>query len=206
MRVKICGITRLSDALTAVKYGADAIGFIFYKKSKRYITPKDAEKIISKLPFFVHKIGVFVDEEIDYINSLSEKIGLTGIQLHGFETPEFVSKVKLPVVKAFRINSSFNYDILYRYKKTSFLLDSFDENEFGGTGKTFDWSTISDDLQSKIILAGGVNESNIELIKNKINPQAIDVSSSIEDEPGIKNKLKMIKLLKKINEVRNVLC
>ncbi|MFA5659445.1 MAG: N-(5'-phosphoribosyl)anthranilate isomerase, partial [Oscillospiraceae bacterium] len=103
MRIKICGITRLEDALLCEKYGADSIGYIFYKASKRYIAPENAGKISIKLSPFISKVGVFVNESVDNINSISKIAGLNAVQLHGEETPEFIRKLNLPVIKAFRV-------------------------------------------------------------------------------------------------------
>ncbi|MFA8343290.1 MAG: phosphoribosylanthranilate isomerase [Rhodothermaceae bacterium] len=202
MRVKICGITRLEDALICAKLGVDAVGFIFYKKSKRYISPESASEIISKLPAFIQKVGVFVDEDPKIINQTAEKTGITIAQLHGDEQPETISQINIPVIKAFRVSLFFNYDILYRYKKTPILLDGYDSEEKGGTGKSFEWKKIPAELRSEIILAGGVNETNVEKIAKEINPAAIDISSSVEISPGIKDTNKLIKLMNKINQLR----
>lgn len=202
MRVKICGITRLEDALICTKLGVDAVGFIFYKKSKRYISPESASEIISKLPVFIQKVGVFVDENPKVINQIAEKTGITIAQLHGDEQPETINQINIPVIKAFRVSLFFNYDILYRYKKTPILLDGYDSEEKGGTGRSFEWEKIPADLRSEIILAGGVNETNVEQIVKEINPAAIDISSSVETSPGIKDTNKLIKLMNKINQLR----
>ena len=140
------------------------------------------------------------------INKIAADIGLTLIQLHGEESPEFTEKIKYPSVKALRVNNIFNYDILYRYKKTPILLDAHNNEFYGGTGESFDWDKIPEVLRNKIILAGGIKEENLETIFKKIKPYAIDISSSIEDSPGIKNKIKMEKLFRKINELGNQLC
>ena len=206
MKIKICGITRLEDAQLAVNLGADAIGFIFYDKSKRYINPQNAKNIISELPSFIHKVGVFVNEKSEKINETAKFCGLTIIQLHGDETPEFIDEINYSCIKALRVDNIFNYDILYRYKKTPILLDSFNEKHYGGTGETFDWENIPEKIKSKIILAGGISEENLEEIFTKIKPYAIDISSSVEDSPGVKNKIKMEKLFNKIKMSGNKLC
>lgn len=203
MKVKICGITNIEDAKLVSELGADAIGFIFYRKSKRYIEPKNAKKIIKQLPAFLIKIGVFVNENADVINKIAKEIKLNLIQLHGEESPEMIADIDLPVIKAFRVNDNFDYVVLSEYKNCSYLLDAFDEKEYGGTGHKFNWEKIPNEFKHKIILAGGVSINNIEQIYQEINPAAIDASSSIEIEPGKKDEIKLKNLLNKINELRN---
>jgi len=191
MKVKICGITNIEDALLCYNLGTDAIGFIFYKNSKRYIEPEKAKVIIEKLPAFVLKVGVFVNESSEIINSISKEIKLNIVQLHGDESPSDITNIDLPVIKAFRVDENFDYSILSKYKNCSFLLDSFDKKEYGGTGKNFEWDRIPPELKHKIILAGGISIDNIKYIYQNIKPSAIDVSSSLEIEPGKKDGLKV---------------
>lgn len=203
MKVKICGITNIEDAKLSHKFGADAIGFIFYKKSKRFIEPKDAKVIINQLPPFVFKVGVFVNESVEEINEIAKEVKLNFVQLHGEEPPEMIAQIELPVIKVFRVKDNFDFAVLSQYKNCSFLLDAFDEKEYGGTGQKFNWNKIPIELQSKIILAGGVSAENIEKIYNEIKPYAIDVSSSVEIKPGKKDEIKLKELFKKIIELRN---
>lgn len=203
MKVKICGITNIEDAKLSHKLGADAIGFIFYKKSKRFIEPKDAKVIINQLPPFVFKVGVFVNESVEEINEIAKEVKLNFVQLHGEEPPEMIAQIELPVIKVFRVKDNFDFAVLSQYKNCSFLLDAFDEKEYGGTGQKFNWNKIPIELQSKIILAGGVSAENIEKIYNEIKPYAIDVSSSVEIKPGKKDEIKLKELFKKIIELRN---
>jgi phosphoribosylanthranilate isomerase len=198
MKVKICGITNIEDAKLSSELGADAIGFVFYKKSKRYIQPKEAKVIIEQLPAFLLKVGVFVNDTAEEINRISKEIKLNLVQLHGEETPELVDSIDLPVIKAFRVNNDFDYSLFSKYKNCSFLLDAYDEKEYGGTGKRFNWEIIPNEIKSKIILAGGVSSENIEIIYNKIKPYAIDVSSSLEIGPGKKDPNKLKSFFKKI--------
>ncbi len=204
MKVKICGITNTDDAQVAVKYGADALGFIFYEKSQRYIEPEDAKKIIDQLPFFILKIGVFVNESSTLVNDIAKQIGLNAVQLHGEESPAEVNEITLPVVKAFRVAEEFNYKTLDEYEDCTFLLDAFDSSEYGGTGKTFRWELIPEKYRSKIILAGGISVDNVGYVAERIKPQAIDVSSSIEDSPGKKNHKKLIELLNRVKASGNL--
>jgi len=198
MRVKICGITNLEDALICQKYGADALGFIFYPKSPRYISPEKSAEIIKKLSPFISKIGVFVNESADEVNRIAETAGLSMVQLHGSENPEYTKKIKYPVLKAFRIKDGFDFRQLDQYSDCSFLLDSFSKEAFGGTGQSFDWQLIPENLRNKIVLAGGVSLENIEEIYMETKPAAVDVSSALEDSPGKKSHSKIKKFLTKL--------
>ncbi len=202
MRVKICGITNLEDALLSCELGADALGFIFYEKSKRFISYSNAKEIIQQLPSFVVKVGVFVDQETGEINAISQKIGLNAVQLHSDTTPSFVEEIYLPVIKSFRINNEFDFSLLHNFKKCSFLLDAFSNETLGGTGETFDWNLIPNELRNEIILAGGVSSDNIEFIFKNIKPQAVDLSSSLESSPGKKDAMKLKEFFNKANKLR----
>jgi len=204
LKIKICGITNIKDAKNAVELGADAIGFIFYKKSKRYVDPEIVKSIISELPAFVMKVGVFVNEDPALVNNITKNIKLNAVQLHGDELPEYLSQINCPVIKAFRVDDNFDFKKLSLYKNCTYLLDSFDQKEYGGTGLKFDWNVIPREMSEKIILAGGISSENIEFIYNKILPYAIDVSSSVEIEPGIKDINKLKRLFEKYNELRKI--
>jgi phosphoribosylanthranilate isomerase len=125
------------------------------------------------------------------------------VQLHGGETPEDISLINAPVIKAFRISDDFDFNVLQYYSDCYLLLDSYDKEEIGGTGKSFNWQLIPEHLRSKIILAGGINSDNIESLFNNYKPAAIDVSSSLEEFPGKKDKQKVIQFFKKINSLRS---
>ena len=202
MKVKVCGITNIEDAKVCVDNGADAIGFIFYKESKRYVKPDTARAIISTIPIFTIKVGVFVNENFDYINNIAWKIGLNAVQLHGDETPEFVEQIHLPVIKSFRVSDEFDFSILNKYTGCTILLDSFNPNELGGTGLQFNWDKIPNELRDQIILAGGISLDNIDEVYNKIKPAAIDLSSSLEKSPGTKDHKKVKIFFNKIRKLR----
>lgn len=204
MKIKICGITNLEDAKLCAELGSDAIGFIFYKQSKRYVEPRIVKEIINHLPPFLTKVGVFVNEDVAEVNSIAEEVGLNIVQLHGDETPEYSNKINLPIIKAFRIKEDFDFSILSEYKNCSFLLDSFHNDEYGGTGLKFNWDKIPEKIKDKIILAGGVSENNIKQIYQEIRPYAIDVSSSVEVKPGIKDHKRIKRLFEKYNELRKL--
>lgn len=202
MKIKICGITNLEDAQLCVKYGVDAIGFIFYSKSKRYIKPEKAAKISSALPPFVHKVGVFVNEDETTVNSIAKIAKLNIVQLHGDESPKYISKINYPVIKSFGVDNSFEFSLLENYKNCGVLLDVRDTEQYGGTGKSFNWNLIPIELQKDVIIAGGVGSNNVLKIHKSINPYAVDVSSAVEVSPGIKDKAKVIELLKIIHNIK----
>lgn len=202
MKVKVCGITNLEDAKLCCDLGADALGFIFYEKSKRYINFEDASLIVSELPAFVSKVGVFVNEEATTVNHIAQSVGLTHVQLHGNEDQLHIDKINHPVIKAFRVSDNFDYSTLNYYSGCSILLDTFSDKEIGGTGLTFNWNTIPIEIRSKIILAGGVSEENIETIFNTIEPQAVDISSSLESETGKKDEAKLKNFFNIVNKLR----
>lgn len=202
IRIKVCGITNLEDAKLCYELGADALGFIFYEHSKRYIDFEKAFTIISELPAFVSKVGVFVNEPFITINHIAQSVGLTHVQLHGDEDQLFINKVNHPVIKALRVNKDFAFSSLNFYSGCTILLDTFSDKEIGGTGLTFDWNTIPKDLRSKVILAGGVSVDNIVDIFTKIKPQAVDISSSLETEAGKKDEKKLREFFHVINQLR----
>lgn len=202
MKVKVCGITNIEDALLCEACGADALGFIFYENSKRYIKPEEAKEIIRILSPFTLKVGVFVNEPIDEINRLSSEIKLNAVQLTGEQSPDELSKIPLPVIKAFRVNAQFEFSNIEKYKNASYLLDTFSSDGYGGTGKNFNWEIIPDQIRNKIILAGGVSVDNIETIYKYIKPAAVDLSSSLEQVPGKKDKEKVMRFFEKFNSLR----
>jgi len=202
MKIKICGITKLEDAQLCVNLGADAIGFIFYPKSKRYILPEFAKEISISLPIFVHKIGVFVNEKIDEVNKIANLVKLTAVQLHGNESQSYISKINYPVIKSFGVDADFDFSILSNFSNCGIILDVKDIVNFGGTGKSFNWDLIPKEIRKKVIIAGGVSSNNINEIYNQINPYGVDISSSVEILPGIKDKIKLIELFNTINKTK----
>ena len=194
MRIKICGITQIEDALICEKEGANALGFIFYAGSKRYIAPTQVKEIISKLGPFIDKVGVFVNESVENINQIIDECGLTMVQLHGEEAHDQIKNIDVPVIKGFRVDNNFNYNQLHEYRECFFLLDAYSKAEYGGSGKSFNWQDIPVSMRSKIILAGGISVDNLEQIFTEIKPAAIDLSSSIEISPGKKDHGKVKEL------------
>lgn len=193
-RLKVCGITNLEDALVSAEFGADALGFVFYAKSKRYIDPLKAGEIISSLPPFIVKVGVFVNESISYLLEAQRLAGFDIFQLHGDETSEYCSDLERPYIKAMRVKSDLDKNYINSFNTRSFLFDTYSDDKFGGTGKSFDWDILENaGLSDKfVILSGGLEVNNVERAIKKIKPYAVDVSSGVEKSPGVKdhNKLK----------------
>ena len=201
VKVKVCGTTRLKDAQLAVNCGADAIGFIFYKKSPRCVTVKTAKEICSKLPPFVHRVGVFVNEAADTINRIAERCGLDAVQLHGNESPSFCKKIKRRVIKAVRVKDSESLNGLSRYPVDGFLLDTYKEDQWGGTGKVFDWKLAARAKKyGPVVIAGGLNSHNVKEAVKKVQPYGVDVSSGVEKSPGKKDPKKVKAFLKAVRE------
>lgn len=200
-KVKICGITNLEDALLSAKFGADALGFNFFEKSPRYITPEKAGEIIEKLPPEIFKVGVFVNESLEKIAEISKIAGLDALQLHGEETPEFVQELKaktnLEIIKAFRVSPEFKPADVLKYETDAILLDAYNPKEHGGTGETFDWEIAKkvQEISSKMYLAGGLSTKNIISAVGEVKPYGIDACSGIESEKGKKDETELTNFL-----------
>lgn len=193
-QVKICGITRLADALVAIDLGAAALGFNFYSRSPRYISIRQASQILEKLPPFVSKIGVVVNfGSARDIRRLALALGLNGIQLHGNEPSQMALTLKpLMVVKAFRVTESFKVTQLQHDPASAILLDGFEPGKFGGTGKTIDWSLARRASRfHRIIISGGLTPANVGEAIRTAHPYAVDVASGVESQPGKKDYRKM---------------
>lgn len=192
MRVKICGITNSDDAIFCESSGAEFLGFIFYSGSKRYIDPSAALEIIKKLKPGTKRVGVFVNEELEVVNKTVQELQLDFVQLHGEETPEYTAEVKCKTIKAFRITDEFDFGIINNYGTSIPLFDTFSNNLYGGTGEKFDWNFIPGKLKGQYFLSGGISTENIKEVAASLRPFAVDVNSSLEKEPGIKdhNKVK----------------
>ena len=211
IKIKICGITRLEDALLAEILGASAVGFVSYHESPRYIKPEKAGFITGKLGPFIGRVGVFVDEEPSVVIKIAHTAHLTAVQLHGSEDPVYAKELKKyginRIIKAFRIDgvgkvgadkADFDCEKMREYDIDTFLLDTHDKGScFGGTGKTFDWEKVAEcGKYGRIILAGGLNASNVQEAIRIVKPWAVDVSSGVEisspvKNPGIKDPDKM---------------
>jgi phosphoribosylanthranilate isomerase len=199
VKVKICGTTNLKDAQLAAESGADAVGFIFYKKSPRYVVPKEAKAIISQLPPFVETVGVFVDETSDQVNRIAEQCRLTAVQLHGDESPAFCRRVKHRIIKAIQVKNSSSLIGLADYDVSGFLLDAYNEGKRGGTGETFDWNLVfRAKKQGPIILAGGLNPYNVYTAIHRVRPYGVDVCSGVEQSAGKKDPEKIEEFMRSI--------
>lgn len=189
--VKICGITNLEDARAAVEAGADALGFNFYRGSRRYITPQEARRIIEELPPHVLSVGVFVNEdEPETVMRMAAEAGLTAVQLHGEETRDYCRRLSgLRVIKALRVGSDFDPADAGHYAAEAILLDAFAEHERGGTGLQFDWSVARRTRAHvpRLYLAGGLTPETVAEAIASVEPFAVDVCSGVELAPGRKD-------------------
>lgn len=206
MRVKICGITNSEDALVSIKNGADALGFVFYRKSPRYISPKKAREIVRLLPKPIIKIGVFVDSRQKTIKQIAKFCSLNMLQFHGAQTPEFCSRFTgYKVIKAFRVKDRINLKKVLRYKVFAYLFDTYIKSKPGGTGTKFNWELLrqTGNFKRPVFLSGGLNQNNCREAIRIVRPAWVDVSSSLEKKPGrkdhekIKSFIQQVRLFKK---------
>lgn len=198
VKIKICGITNLEDAQRAVSFGADALGFIL-ADSPRNVKPETVKSIIGNLKGDVLKVGVFVNEPVEEMMRTAGSLGLDAIQLHGDEDSECCSKLKgWQVIKAFRIKDDSSLTLMPRYKDAfAFLLDTFTDTAYGGTGRTFDWNLAikAKAFGKPVILSGGLGIVNIEEAIKIVRPYGVDISSSIEIRPGKKDSKLMERVI-----------
>ena len=204
VKVKICGITNLEDALSSFFSGAAALGFVFYKKSPRYIRPDKAANISGILPKQIKRVGVFVDEKISTVKKIAKLCGLDMLQFHGKESPEYCNKFKAyKVIKAFRINKQKDLEGLSKYKTFAHLFDSFSKSKPGGTGNKFNWKILAQTVRMKpiVFLSGGLTAGNIKQAVKLLKPDWVDVSSSLELKPGKKNHKKIKKFIQIVKSI-----
>jgi len=188
-RIKICGITRVEDALAAVEHGCDAIGLVFYDKSPRYVDIKQAAEIVSRLPVFISAVGLFVNASPNQIQETLAQVQLNLLQFHGDESAAECRSYGLPYMKAIRVKADTNllqYAADYSDAK-ALLLDTYTEGVAGGTGQVFDWSLIPADMPLPVVLAGGLTAENVTAAIRQIRPYAVDVSGGVEAQKGIKD-------------------
>ncbi len=193
-RVKICGITDAGDALAAVDAGADALGFIFYPPSPRYVRPEVASEIVRQLPPFVTRVGVFVDAGEDRIDETVRQVGLDAVQLHGRESSEFCRRFRaVRIIKAFRMDGPRALAELESYPGFTWLLDSYQAGAFGGTGQTFNWDLACEAVRrgGRVLLAGGLTPENVGRAVAAVRPYGVDVASGVEVAPGRKDLAKV---------------
>ena len=192
-RIKICGITNLADAQAAVEAGADALGFIFYEKSPRFVPLKTAAEISKQLPPFVMRVGVFVNAPEDFVLRAIAECNLTMLQFHGDEPPEFCTQFGLMSMKAFRIRDAETLKLIPNYQTDAYLLDAFSSTTLGGTGEKFNWdlAVAAQKFGKPIFLAGGLTPENVAEAVKKVQPFGVDVSSGVESAPGKKDHAKV---------------
>lgn len=201
-KIKICGITQKEQGIAIAELGADALGFILYPKSPRFLMPERIKEIVGQLPPFTKTVGVFVNEPVEVITSVLSKTGLDLAQLSGEESPAYcaaLSQTGFAWIKSFRVKDSFDFKYLQQFPGRYFLLDAWSATEYGGTGKAFDWKLLQQNVDNhKIILAGGINSDNVEQAILQTHPYAIDVSSGVEERPGIKSLAKVEQLIHRV--------
>src|SRR3990167_7340324 len=191
-RIKICGITRVEDALAAAHCGADAIGLVFYERSPRHVGIAQAAQLAAALPPFITVVGLFVNAEAVFVREALAQVSLDLLQFHGDETPEYCAQFGKPYLKAIRVKAG--VDLLqcasnFRGAR-GLLLDAHVEGVPGGTGATFDWTLIPEQLPLPVILSGGLDAENVAAAIEQVRPYAVDVSSGVEADKGIKEAAK----------------
>lgn len=200
-RVKICGITRVEDALTAAHSGADAIGLVFYQRSPRHVGIAQARQLANALPPFVTVVGLFVDAEAAYVHEVLASVPLDLLQFHGGEAPQYCAQFDRPYLKAIRVSAG--VDLLQCasdfHGAKGLLLDAHVEGIPGGTGISFDWALIPRQLPVPVILSGGLDAENVASAVEQVRPYAVDVSSGVESGKGIKDAARIAAF---INEVK----
>ncbi|MGZ4963351.1 MAG: phosphoribosylanthranilate isomerase [Limisphaerales bacterium] len=193
VKVKICGITNVEDALVAAEAGADAIGLMFYEKSPRFVTLEQAEAIHKQLPPYIIRVGVFVNLEAGLVGTAMSHCGLTMLQFHGDETNEFCCQFGMMSMKAFRMKDESTLQQLANFETDAFLLDSYVAGKQGGTGEKFNWDLAiqAKNFKRPIFLSGGLSPDNVTSAVRKVVPFGVDVSSGVESVPGKKDHKKV---------------
>ncbi len=196
-RIKICGITSVADARTAVDCGADAIGLVFYASSSRAVTAAQAADIARSVPPFVSVVALFVDEPADSVRRILEQVPVDMVQFHGRETAEFCAQFHRPWIKALRVQPGMDIAACCAglHGARGVLLDSWQPGLPGGTGKTFDWTLANRELSLPVVLAGGLDESNVGRAMALVRPDAVDVSGGVERSPGRKDPGKITRFI-----------
>jgi phosphoribosylanthranilate isomerase len=203
-KIKICGITNLEDALASLFSGADAIGFVFYKKSPRYISPICAGNISRILPKKISRVGVFVDEDIKTVKKIARVCGLDMLQFHGRETAAYCRKFKgYKVIKAFTVRDRLVLDKIPGYKGCACLFDAYLKGRPGGTGKKFNWNLLRklDKIKALVFLSGGLTAGNVGKAIKLLKPDWVDASSALESKPGKKDHRKIKEFINKCRQL-----
>ena len=203
VKVKICGITNLEDALAALFSGADALGFVFYKKSPRSIDPLKAKNISRILPKNILRAGVFVDEKEARVKRIAKLCGLHILQFHGNESVQYCNSFKgYKIIKAFKVDKGIDLAKISGYNTFACLFDTFSKAKAGGTGKKFNWNLLQniDKISGQVFLSGGLTSANVKRAIRKLHPDWVDVSSSVESRPGKKDHKKIQKFIKAVKD------
>ena len=200
MFVKICGITRIEDARAAVDAGANALGFVFWPGSPRFIDPYRARAIVRRLPPFVTPVGLFVNQPRDYVGGVASLVKLGAVQLHGDETPEFAASIDWPLIKALSVDRASAWPV-----ETTLLLAAHDPVRRGGTGQTIDWPAAAAIAATRrVLLAGGLTAENVAEAVARVRPFGIDVSSGVERSPGVKDHGRINALFEALHAITHV--
>lgn len=202
-KTKICGITNVGDALAAANAGADAIGLVFFDPSPRAVDVAQARGIAAAVPAFVTLVGLFVNPDADYVRNILDQVPLDLLQFHGDESPEFCNQFGRRWIKAVRVATTEDVeDAFERYSLGSgLLLDAYDPNLYGGTGKSFDWTLIPQQRPLPLILAGGLNSDNVARAITAVKPWAVDVSGGVEIRKGVKDATRIKEFLNEVHRV-----
>ena len=199
--MKICGITNIEDACHATACGADALGFVFYPGSPRFVDPDQARQIIAELPPMVTTVGLFVNQPPAKIREMVEFCGLNAVQLHGEEEPDQCSYTPCKVIKALRLKDGMHDKVFSAYRVSALLLDAYVPDKFGGTGQRCDWDRAAEIAsRHRVILAGGLNPENVSDAVRQVHPYGVDVSSGVEKKPGQKNPEKVATFIRMARE------
>lgn len=200
-KVKICGFTEAENARQAAIAGVDAIGLVFYDKSPRNVDILRAQEIIEALPPFVNRVGLFVNANPSFVDEVLCEVPLDTLQFHGDESLLDCSQYQMPFIKSLRVKPETNvFQVADEFSSASaILLDSFNPSAYGGTGEAFDWSLACVDISLPIILAGGLNETNVSVAISQVKPYAVDASSGVESAPGVKDIDKIVAFIRNTN-------
>ena len=202
-RIKICGITREQDVLAVAHSGADALGLVFYEKSPRHVSVQQAAKLVHAVPPFITAVGLFVNPPVDYVRDVLAQVSLDVLQFHGEEAPSFCAQFGKPYLKAIRVKPGVDLiQCAARYASAQgLLLDAYIEGTHGGTGASFDWALIPGNLPLPVVLSGGLHAGNVAEAIRQVRPYAVDVSSGVEANKGIKDAAKIAAFIDEVKRV-----
>lgn len=199
IRVKICGITTLEDARSAAEFGAAAVGFNFYRRSSRYISPEEAARIADDLPGDVCRVGVFVNEARESVAAIARQVGLTALQFHGDESPAACAQWDRKVIKAIRVRDESAHEAAAEYAVDFILADAYVDQVFGGSGRRVEVDWLKRFPAERLIVAGGLTADNVAALVREVRPFGVDVASGIERSPGHKDRVLMRRFIENAN-------